>query len=141
MVFPAGALMLTQFTKGLCDLLQVKLLLQPLKGQDIKSGDKQLCLLDFLSTLQPVRQGVIHTVLSCMVELSCPGATPVMHPPAPKMLEALSPRQPAAAIEALPDEAVIEGMHLMAPALWLPLTGAPHDCSFFVDIEPQQGWD
>ena len=116
------ALMLTQSTEGLCGLLQVKLLLQPLKGQDANSGDKQLCLLDFLSTLQPVRQGVIQTVLSRMVELSCPGATPAMHPPAPKTPEALSPRQPATAIEAQPDEAVTEGMHLMAPALWLPPT-------------------
>lgn len=114
--------MLTQSTKGLCEFLQVKLLLQPLKGQDTNAGDKQLCLLDFLSTLQPLWQGIIHTVLSRMVQLSCPGAPPTMHPPAPKRLEALSPRQPAAATEALPDEAVIEGMHLMAPALWLPLT-------------------
>ena len=119
---PAGALMLTQSTKGLCDSLQVKLLLQPLKGQESNSGNKQLCLLDFLSTLQQVRQGIIHTVLSRMVELSCPGASPAMLPPAPKRLEAPSPRQPAAAIDALPDEAVTEGMHLTAPALWLPLT-------------------
>lgn len=118
--------MLTQSTEGLCGLLQVKLLLQPLKGQDVNSGDKQLCLLDFLSTLQPVRQGVVQTVLNRMVELSCPGATPAMHPPAPKILEALSPRQPAAAIEAQPDEAVTEGMQRTYGACVVAATHSVH---------------
>ena len=51
----------------------MKLLLQPLQGQDPSSA-RQLCLLDFLSTLKPVCDGIIHTVLSKMVEISCPGA-------------------------------------------------------------------
>ena len=50
----------------------MKLLLQPLKKQD--PGGRQLCLLDFLATLKPVRQGIIHTILSRMVDISCPEA-------------------------------------------------------------------
>ena len=59
-------------------LLQVKLLLQPLKGQDPSS--QQLCLLDLLSTLKPVRQGIVRTLLSKLAEISDPVAAAPVQP-------------------------------------------------------------
>ena len=54
--------------KGLA--LQVKLLLQPLKGQD-PLVSRPLCLLDVLSGLKPFREGMIRTILNTLVGISC----------------------------------------------------------------------
>ena len=54
--------------------LQVKLLLQPLKGQDASSG-RQLCLLDCLATLKPLRVGINQTLLGKLAEFSDPEFT------------------------------------------------------------------
>lgn len=59
--------------------LQVKLLLQPLKGQDASSG-KQLCLLDFLSTPKQIRQHIVQTLLSKLAEISDPECAPSAQP-------------------------------------------------------------
>ena len=59
--------------------MQVKLLLQPLKGQDASSS-QQLCLLDFLSTLKPVRQGIVRTLLSKLAEISNPDSLSAVQP-------------------------------------------------------------
>ena len=78
--------------KGLT--LQVKLLLQPLKGQD-PANSRPLCLLDILSGLKPIREGVIHTILSALVDISCPKAVAVLEPEGTqsmaKQLEASKP--------------------------------------------------
>ena len=74
--------------------LQVKLLLQPLKGQD-PTNSRPLCLLDVLSGLKPIREGVIHTILSALVDISYPEAIAVPEPEGAqsmaKQLEASEP--------------------------------------------------
>ena len=83
--------------KGLA--LQVKLLLQPLRGQD-PANSRPLCLLDVLSGLKPIREGVIHTILSALVDISCPEAIAVPEPEgAQSMAKQLEASEPG--IEAL----------------------------------------
>ena len=84
-------------------LPQVKLLLQPLKGQDPSSG-KQLCLLDFLSTPKQIRQHVVQTLLSKLAEISDPESSAAVQPSAAHA-EALAP--PVA--EPSPRETFTEG--------------------------------
>ena len=79
--------------------MQVKLLLQPLKGQD-PVNSRPLCLLDVLSGLKPVREGVIHTILRALVDISCPEAIAVPEPEgAQSMAKQLEASEPG--IEAL----------------------------------------
>ena len=59
--------------------LQVKLLLQPLKGQD-SSSSKQLCLLDFLSNPKQIRQHIVQTLLNKLAEISDPESAPGAQP-------------------------------------------------------------
>ena len=83
--------------KGLA--LQVKLLLQPLKGQD-PVNSRPLCLLDVLSSLKPIREGVIHAILSTLVDISCPIAIAAPEPEgAQSMAKQLEASEPG--IEAL----------------------------------------
>ena len=88
--------------------LQVKLLLQPLKGQDPSSG-KQLCMLDFLSTPKQIRQHIVQTLLlpllSKLAEISDPDSAPAAQP-AVTVPEAF----PLPAAEPSPGETFTEGV-------------------------------
>ena len=96
--------------------LQVKLLLQPLKGQD-PSSEKQLCLLDFLSTPKQIRRHIVQALLSKLAEISDPECAVAAQSPA---TEAEASQPPSA--EPSPRETFTEGMQ------WLP--SATQLCSF-----------
>ena len=102
-----------------CTCLQVKLLLQPLKGGD-PSSRQQLCLLDFLSTLKPARQGLVRTLLSKLAEISNPVSAEAMQPSTMGLEASKPPAAEPKAAEPSTGETFTEGM------AQLPLTTIVH---------------